>query len=371
MDFFSILQFLGWLAVGLLMYFFAATGGFDLGAGMLVPFIGKNDAERRVVINTVGPTWDGNQVWLITAGGAIFAIFPRVYAASFSGFYFGILLVLWSLFLRPVSFEFRSKLESAKWRSFWDWALCVGSFVPSLVIGVAIGNLFVGLPFQVDPISLRFIYGNPNNPSAFIDLLHLLNPFSLLVGVTCVLMLLQHGAAYLAMRTSGPVLERSKKIVIVSAILLMVSFMAAGIWISIGMNHWLNNYYAHAWLWIAPILGLLGSLLAIRFITKDAKNAKNAVNKAFYASCISLLGILGTMGYALFPYIMVSSTNPSESLLVWNASSSELSLIGILVCAVIMLPIIFYYTTFVYRKIWGRDMKISAHAIEEKQHELY
>ncbi len=365
MDLLSILQFFGWLAVGLLMYLFAATGGFDLGAGMLVPFIGKNDLERRVIINTVGPTWDGNQVWLITAGGAIFAIFPRVYAASFSGFYFGILLVLWSLFLRPVSFEFRSKLESARWRSFWDWALCIGSFVPSLVIGVAIGNLFVGLPFQVDPISLRFIYGNPNNPSAFIDLLKLLNPFSLLVGVTCVLMLLQHGAAYLVMRTSGPVLERSKKILTVSAILLMICFVTAGVWINLGMNRWLNNYRVHEWLWIAPFLGLFGSLFVIRFIKKDA------VNRAFYASCVSLLGIVGTMGYALFPYIMVSSTNPSESLLVWNSSSSALSLIGILVCAVIMLPIIFYYTTFVYRKIWNRDTKISINTIKEKQHELY
>lgn len=365
MNLFTVLQFSGWLAVGLLMYLFAATGGFDLGAGMLVPFIGKNDAERRVVINTVGPTWDGNQVWLITAGGAIFAIFPRVYAASFSGFYFGILLVLWSLFLRPVSFEFRSKIESTRWRSFWDWALCVGSFVPSLVIGVAIGNLFVGLPFQVDPISLRFIYGNPNNPSAFIDLLHLLNPFSLLVGITCVLMLLQHGAAYLAMRTSGLVLNRSKTVLKTSAILLMGCFAAAGVWISVAMNQWLNNYYAHAWLWIAPLLGFAGSIAVIRYTQKEA------VSKAFFASCISLLGIVGSMGYALFPNIMVSSTNPSQSLLVWNSSSSELSLIGILICAIIMLPIIFYYTTFVYKKLWGRDVKISTNVIEKNQHELY
>ena len=365
MDFYSILQFLGWLAVGLLMYLFAATGGFDLGAGMLVPFIGKNDAERRVIINTVGPTWDGNQVWLITAGGAIFAIFPRVYAASFSGFYFGILLVLWALFFRPVSFEFRSKLESQRWRSFWDWALCIGSFIPSLVIGVAIGNLFVGLPFQVDPISLRFIYGNPNNPSAFMDLLRLLNPFSLLVGVTCVLMLIQHGAAYLLMRTSGSVLQRSKVVLTVSAILLMVCFAISGGWISVSMNQWLNNYRAHAWLWIAPFLGFCGSIAAIGY------DRKNEFFKTFLASCVSLLGIVGTMGYALFPYIMVSSTHPSQSLLVWNSSSSELSLLGILVCAVIMLPIIFYYTTFVYKKVWGRNEKMHVNTVEKKQHELY
>lgn len=365
MNLLSMLQLFGWLAVGLLMYLFAATGGFDLGAGMLVPFIGKNDAERRVVINTVGPTWDGNQVWLISAGGAIFAIFPRVYAASFSGFYFGILLVLWSLFLRPVSFEFRSKLESARWRSFWDWALCVGSFIPSLVIGVAIGNLFVGLPFQVDPITLRFIYGNPSNPSAFIDLLHLLNPFSVLVGITCVLMMLQHGASYLNMRTTGVVLDRSKKVLKVSATLLMVCFAAAGIWISLSMSQWFDNYHAHGWLWVAPALGFIGSIFVIRFSGSERGGV------CFFASCISLLGIVGTMGYALFPYIMVSSTHPSESLLVWNSSSSALSLMGILICAVIVLPVIFYYTTFVYKKLWGRDVKISTSAIEKNQHVLY
>ncbi len=365
MDLFSILQDLGWLAVGLLMYLFAATGGFDLGAGMLVPFLGKTDAERRVVINTVGPTWDGNQVWLITAGGAIFAIFPRVYAASFSGFYFGILLVLWSLFLRPVSFEFRSKLESPKWRCFWDWALCVGSLVPSLVIGVAIGNLFVGVPFQVDPITLRFLYGDVANPSAFMDLLHLLNPFSLLVGITCVLMLLMHGAAYLVMRTAGPVLDRAKAVLKGAAILLMLCFLAAGIWISVGMNHWLANYHAHEWLWFAPALGFLGAIAVIYYCHQ------NAVVKAFAASCVSLLGIVGTMGYALFPYIMLSSTHPEQSLMVANSSSSELSLIGILICAVIMLPVIFYYTAFVYRKLWGRDVKMSAETIAQHDHVLY
>ncbi len=365
MDFFTILQSLSWLAVGLIMYLFAVTGGFDLGAGMLVPFLGKTDAERRVVINTVGPTWDGNQVWLITAGGAIFAIFPRVYAASFSGFYFGILLVLWSLFLRPVSFEFRSKLESASWRCFWDWALCVGSFVPSLVIGVAIGNLFVGVPFQVDPVSLRFIYGDASNPSAFLDLLRLLNPFGLLTGVTCVLMLLMHGSAYLVLRTAGPVYERAKKVLKCAAMLLMLCFLVAGIWISMSMNHWLANYHAHPWLWLAPLLGFLGAIATIRF------SSKNAIMKAFISSCVSLLGILGTMGYALFPYIMLSSTHPDQSLMVWNSSSSELSLIGILICAVIMLPIIFYYTAFVYRKLWGRDVKMSTDTIDQQTHVFY
>ncbi len=366
MDFYSTLQCLGWLAVGLMMFMFAVTGGFDLGAGMLVPFIGKTDAERRVVINTVGPTWDGNQVWLVIAGGVIFAIFPRVYAASFSGFYFGILLVLWALFLRPVAFEFRSKIETQCWRNFWDWALCVGSFIPALVIGVAIGNLFLGVPFQVDPITLRFMYGaNPNDPSAFIDLLMLLRPFALLVGVVCVLMMLMHGSAYLVMRTSGVILARAKTVLTVSAILLMLSFLAAGIWLMITMPQWLVNYNNHWWLWFAPLLAFLGAIGAVRF------SQKNHVVKAFSFSCVSVLGILGTMGYALFPYIMISSTHPEQSLVVWNSTSSELSLIGILVCAVIILPVIFYYTHFVYRKMWGRDVKMSVEKIEQENHVLY
>jgi cytochrome d ubiquinol oxidase subunit II len=366
MELYTILQFLGWLAVGLIMYLFAATGGFDLGAGMLTPFIGKTDAERRVVINTVGPTWDGNQVWLITAGGAIFAIFPRVYAASFSGFYFGILAVLWALFFRPVAFEFRSKIETQRWRSFWDWALCIGSFVPALVIGVAIGNLFLGVPFQVDPITLRFMYGaNPSDPSALIDLLMLLRPFALLVGIVCVLMMLMHGSAYLVMRTSGVILARAKAILKVSAILVMLGFIAAGVWLMIAMPQWLTNYHNHWWLWFAPLLGLLGAIGAIRF------SSKGCVVKAFSASCVSLLGILGTMGYALFPYIMVSSTNPTQSLIVWNSTSSQTSLTGILVCAVIMLPIIFYYTHYVYRKLWGRDVKMSVEKIAQENHVLY
>lgn len=365
MDLFTILQFLGWLAVGLIMYLFAATGGFDLGAGMLVPFLGKTDDERRAIINTVGPTWDGNQVWLITAGGAIFAIFPQVYAASFSGLYFGILLVLWALFWRPVSFEFRSKFETQKARRFWDWALAIGSFVPSLVIGVAIGNLFVGLPFSVDPITLRFIYGNPTDPAGVMDLLRLLNPFSILVGVVCVLMLLQHGAAYLVMRTEGDLLPRAKSVLKMVSLLLIVTFVLAGVWIALGMPQWLNNYHAHWWLWFAPIIAIVGSL----FVYQSVKG--HSIVTPFIASCFSLLGILGTMGYALFPFILPSSTHPSESLTVWNASSSELSLMGILICAVIMLPIIFYYTNFVYRKIWGRGVKMSAQAIKESEDHLY
>ena len=208
METLAFLQLVGWVAVGFLLFLFAATGGFDLGAGMLSPFIGRTNEERRVVINTVAPTWDGNQVWLIAAGGALFAIWPRVYAASFSGFYFAFLIVLWALFLRPVSFEYRSKMVSVRTRTFWDWALCVGSFVPALIIGVGVGNLFLGVPFQYDPVSLRFFYGpEMQDTNAIAALFGLLRPFALLVGVVSVVMMLMHGAAYLTFRTEGTVIS--------------------------------------------------------------------------------------------------------------------------------------------------------------------
>jgi len=391
MDTFAYLQLAGWVAVGFVMFLFAATGGFDLGAGMLTPFMGRSDVERRVIINTVGPTWDGNQVWLITAGGVLFAVWPRVYAASFSGYYFAFLLVLWSLFLRPVAFEYRSKFQSQKGRNFWDWMLCIGSFVPALVIGVGIGNLFVGVPFQFDPVSLRFFYGHEGLQAANAgsDFFALLNPFSLLVGVVSVVMMLMHGAAYLAMRTDGVILKRSRTMVKVAATLLIITFAVAGIWlaksivgyhwhpmanpilhplnntVTASVGGWLTNYGEHPWMLIAPIFGFVGALLAI-FFTRAQKSGA-----AFSASVMSVFGVVTTMGCSLFPFIMPSSTQPGQSLLVWNATSSAGSLIGILTTAVIMIPVIFIYTGFVYRKIWGRNRRISEVEVSQQQHVMY
>lgn len=390
MDTFMILQVLGWLVVGLVMTIFALTGGFDFGAGILLPFIGKTDAERRTVINTVGPTWDGNQVWLITAGGAIFAIWPRVYAASFSGLYFGFLLVLWALFFRPVAFEYRSKISSARWRSFWDWALFFGSFVPPLIVGVGIGNLFLGMPFQFDPISLRFFYGSSmTDSSALLNLVELLRPFALLCGVVSILMMIMHGAAYLLMRTEGVIFQRCQKIMQWTCGLLCLLFLLGGIWIATGINGfhlqfsadamqhplssnvslslggWLANYAKWPWMVLAPILGFAGAIAASIFARRSKPLA------AFISSGSSIFGIMATFGFSLFPFIMPSTVAPSQSLLVWNSSSSELSLIGILVTAIIMLPIIFTYTAFVYRKLWGRNSKLSPEAIEKQTHEFY
>jgi len=390
MDFFSILQLLGWAVVGIVIILFALTGGFDFGAGILLPFVGKTDEERRVVINTVGPTWDGNQVWLITAGGAIFAIWPRVYAASFSGLYFAFLLVLWALFLRPVSFEYRSKFVTQKWRNFWDWALFVGSFVPALLLGVAVGNLFLGFPFQYDPITLRFFYGpSMQDANALIGLLGLLRPFALLLGLFSLVMMLMHGAAYLCMRTEGTILARCQSMLKKSALVLIVLFAIAGIalawfvpgyhWtpISDPMNHplsnlvaintggWLQNYRLYPWMALAPVLGFAG--LAMVYL----QAARAHFGKAFIASIIAIFSVISTVGLTLFPFIMPSLTHPEQSLLVWNASSSETSLLGILIVAVVMLPIIFWYTAFVYKKLWGRGVRMSVDDIRLQSKVLY
>ncbi len=219
---FETLKVIWWLLLGILLIGFAIMDGFDLGAAMLLPFVARSDTERRVVINTVGPVWEGNQVWLILGGGAIFAAWPALYAASFSGFYLAMMLVLVGLILRPVGFKFRSKMPGARWRSSWDWALWVGGAVPSLVFGVAMGNLLVGVPFSFDA-ELRASYG--------FNLFDLLNPFAILCGLVSVAMLATHGAVYLSIKTEGAVAQRARTVSRFAAVAWVLLFTIAGLWL--------------------------------------------------------------------------------------------------------------------------------------------
>ncbi|WP_068306912.1 cytochrome d ubiquinol oxidase subunit II, partial [Pararhodobacter sp. CCB-MM2] len=203
----DILRVIWWLLLGVLLTGFALTDGFDMGVGALLPFVAKSDTQRRVVINTVGPVWEGNQVWFILGGGAIFAAWPPLYAVSFSGFYLAMFLILAALILRPVGFKYRSKRESALWRSSWDWALFIGGAVPALLFGVAVGNVLQGVPFHFTP-SLMPIYEG----SALGKLFALLNPFALLTGVVSLSMLLMHGAAWLGLKTEGEIAARARRI---------------------------------------------------------------------------------------------------------------------------------------------------------------
>lgn len=382
---YATLQVIAWVALGAVMLLFSLTGGFDLGAGVLLPFVGKSDDERRVVVNIVGPTWDGNQVWLIIIGAGIFAIWPRAYAVSFTGFYFAMLIVLWGLFMRPVSFEYRSKLPSQSWRTFWDWALFAGSLIPALIFGVAMGNLLLGAPFSFDPMTLRVNY-----TGSFFALLH---PFALLCGVLSLSMFIMHGAAYLFLRSEGAVYQRSKKAVMLASRCFFIIYAVIGLVllfvlngyhvdalpsnpttqpldniISVSRGAWMSNYFTYPWMLVAPILGLISAL----FTHKKARQDKRL--SCFLGSTFTVVGAVASIGFCLFPFLMPSSTFPNQSLLVWNSASSKISLEGILIVALITLPIIFVYTNFVYRKLWGRgknSYKMSEKIIQQEDHVLY
>lgn len=379
---YEVLQVIAWVALGAVMVLFSLTGGFDLGAGTLLPFVAKSDYERRVVVNTVGPTWDGNQVWLIIIGAGIFAIWPRAYAVSFTGFYFAMLIVLWALFMRPVSFEYRSKFVKQSSRTFWDWALFSGSVVPAIIFGVAMGNLLLGSPFSFDPMTLRVDYTG--------TFFGLLQPFAVLCGVLSLTMFVMHGAVYLLLRCDGVVYERSRKAAMFFSLLFLVLYLVVGIILLFGLNGyhvdalpenpsthpllntvsvyrgaWVTNYFQHPWMMIAPLMGFLGAILTYR----SAKNERRV--KCFFMSTLCILGAVSSIGFSLFPFLMPSSTYPEQSLLVWNAASSRTSLIGILIVAAISLPIIFIYTNFVYRKLWGRGQRMSEKVVSEQNHILY
>ena len=224
---YEFLRFIWWLLVGVLLIGFAITDGFDMGVGALLKVVGKDDMDRRVMINAVAPHWDGNQVWLITAGGALFAAWPPVYATAFSGFYLAMMLTLAALFMRPIGFDYRSKLENPAWRSNWDWALTFGSAVPPIIFGVAFGKLLQGVPFHFDAL-LRIKYTG--------SFFALLNPFALLVGVLSLLMFVSQGAAYLQMKTEGGLQKRSQTVGFIAGLGAAALFVLAGVWLNAGID---------------------------------------------------------------------------------------------------------------------------------------
>ncbi len=358
---YELLRLIWWALLGVLLIGFAALDGFDLGTMILLPFVARSDIERRVVINSVGPVWEGNQVWFIVGGAAIFAAWPPLYAASFSGFYLAMILVLGALILRPVGIKFRSKLEDPTWRRSWDWLLFVSGLVPSLVFGVAIGNLFEGVPYTFDA-DLRM--------QSTITLFSLLNPFALVVGLASLAMIVLHGACWLNLKTTGAVRARAYKTIPTAAICFAVLFALAGFWIaqlsgahlSVAMDHnapsnpllksvtlvhgaWLMNFWTTPILWAAPILAFVGAVFAILFRSRPGY--------AFIASALVPLGTIGTVGLSLFPFLLPSSSNPNASLTVWDASSSKLTLAIMLGAVAIFLPIVLAYTAWVYRVFKG------------------
>jgi cytochrome d ubiquinol oxidase subunit II len=373
------LKIIWWLFVGVLLIGFAITDGFDLGVGTLLPFVARSDKQRRVLLNAIGPTWEGNQVWLITAGGALFAAWPLVYAAAFSGFYWAMLLVLFALFFRPVGFEYRSKIKDPRWRNAWDWGLFVGGFVPALVFGVAFGNLLQGVPFNYD----EFV--RPHYTGSFWGLL---NPFALLAGVVSLSMLIMHGAVYLQMRTEGEIKARAAKAARVFGIVFMAAFAAAGIWQAFGIDGYkvvsmpdpgtafsplakkveiaagalMQNYSKCGYTIIAPVMAFAGGILALLL------SGANRPGIAFVFSGASLAGVILTAGFAMFPFVIPSSTHPDGSLTVYDAVSSHRTLNLMFIAVVVFLPIVLAYTTWVYRVMRG---KVTEEKIEEETHTAY
>lgn len=363
---YQTLRLIWWLLLGILVIGFAVMDGFDLGTQTLLPFVAKSDLERRVVINAVGPIWEGNQVWLILGAGAIFAAWPPLYAVSFSSFYLAMFAIIAALILRPVGFKYRSKSESPRRRASWDWALFIGGIVPTLIFGVAVGNVLQGIPFHLGP-DLRIFYDGST-------LLELLNPFALLCGLLSVTMLVMHGASWLVLKTSGPVADRARRFGTLAATATVVLFALGGLWVAVGIEgyrfvsdivtdgpsnplaktaeqgagFWFANYAAQPWTLAAPALGFAGSLLALRFL------ALRREVLTLLSSGLSVLGIIATVGLAMFPFILPSSIDPNSSLTVWDASSSHLTLFIMLVSTGIFLPIIALYTTWVYRVLWGK-----------------
>ncbi len=372
------IKLIWWLLVGVLLIGFAIMDGHDMGVGTLLPFAGKGDEERRVIINTVGPHWDGNQVWFITGGGAIFAAWPIVYATSFSGFYWAMLAVLWALFFRPVGFDYRSKIHNPTWRKTWDWGLFVGGAVPPLIFGVAFGNLLQGVPFHFDSLLVPYYTGS---------FWALLNPFALLCGVVSSAMITLHGAVYLMHRTEADIQRRSRNATLIAGTVMLAGFTLAGVWMQWIPGYaitsaidpaalpnplakevvreagaWMNNYRNMPLTLLVPLLAYVAGAATLWLAARGRTLA------AFVSSSFAITGVIGTAGVSMFPFVMPSSSVPGASLTVWDAASSHLTLTIMFWATLIFMPIIVAYTSWAYKVMAG---KVTTAYIRENEHSAY
>ncbi|MDP0563616.1 MAG: cytochrome d ubiquinol oxidase subunit II [Candidatus Endonucleobacter sp. (ex Gigantidas childressi)] len=376
---YEFLKLIWWVLIGILLIGFTITDGYDLGTANLLPFMSKTDSERRVMINAIAPHWDGNQVWLVTAGGAMFAAWPLVYATAFSGFYWAMNLVLFTLMLRPLALDYRSKIDDPRWRSVCDWGLFVSGIAPSLVFGIAFGNLFQGYGFEFDELMRSSFTSN------FFDLL---NPFALLCGIVSIAMISMQGATWQALRAGDPIQARAAKTARLLAIITAVAFALAGVWVAnipgyeltsiintngpanplaktvaiVDAGQWLVNYSKYPWMLIAPVLGFAG-LLTLTFSSTTRFHGIS-----FISSSLAQAGIIMTAGFSLFPFILPSSSHPGVSLTVWDATSSYLTLTIMTIVAAIFVPLILAYTTWCFYKMWGR---VTVADINKNSHSLY
>jgi len=327
------------LLIGVLIVGYVVLDGFDLGAGLLHLFVARDDRERRVVLASIGPVWDGNEVWLLTAGGALFAAFPIVYATVFSGFYLALILLLLALIVRAAAMEFRSRRESSAWRQAWDVAFAVSSFLAALLLGVAIGNIVRGIP--IDP-SGAYRGG----------LIGLLNPYALVVGLLAVTVMAAHGAGWLVLKTDGRVQLRARSAATVAWAaalgLWIVATLLTGIESGNGSVH-LEGLLANPLAWFAPTIFAAAWILFRRFVVDPGRELV-----AFALSGVSIAALMVMVGQAIYPNLVPGLDAPERSLTIANAASSELTLSVMLVIALIGMPIVVAYTAFVYWTFRGK-----------------
>jgi cytochrome d ubiquinol oxidase subunit II len=361
---YETLRIVWWLLLGALLIGFAVSDGFDLGIAALLRVLAKDDDERRALLETIEPVWEGNQVWLILGAGSIFAAWPLLYAAAFSGFYFAMLLVLLALIVRPVGFNFRNKIVDPRWRNGWDWILTAHGLVPALVFGVAFGNLFVGVPLRYDD-TLRIAW-----EGGFLDLLR---PFPLLAGLVSVTMILMHGAAWVAVKADETIARRAERALRLLAPAFAVLYATAGVWLLLGvpgyaidgtgdaggpsnplLKHvvrttgWFGSGALAGWACGAAGVAILAALATPLLATRRRHSP------AFLASAVALAATIASAGLALYPFLLPSSLDPRSSLTLWDASSSRTTLGLMLLVTAVLLPIVIAYTAWVYRVLRGR-----------------
>jgi cytochrome d ubiquinol oxidase subunit II len=322
-----------WL-IGMLIIGYAILDGFDFGVGILSLF-GRNEHERRIHFNAIGPVWDGNEVWLLTGGGALFAAFPAVYATVFSGFYIALMLLLAALIFRAVSFEFRNKVDSPAWRRAWDWAFGLGSLLPALLFGVAIGNILHGVPIDANGNYLGTFFG-------------LLNPYSIGVGILSLVLFTMHGAIYLAAKSDGDLRNRCPKRASNLWISFVVLYVVITLWTWLA-SPFLFKYSPGNFLFYIFIIVLLGSIIYLPILLKAGK-----INRAFLVSSLIITAMLGQMALSLYPRLVPSSIDLHYSLTVYNSSSSPLTLQTMLVIALVGVPIVIAYSVFIHYVFRGK-----------------
>lgn len=361
---YGTLKLIWWIFIIALFALFFVFGGRDFGACILLPWMGKNDVQRRLIINSIGSTWEGNQVWFVTAGGALFAAWPLVYATAFSGLYYAFLIVLMSLILRPPGFDFRGKLESSSWRTLWDYSLFISGIVPALIFGVGLGNLFLGVPFYFDETMRSHYEGS---------FFQLLTPLTVVFGLASIVLLAFHGGAFLQAKVGASVLTAIKRTNVLLGTIFVFLFIALGAWtiklsgfeitaihdvhgailpiqktVSLAAQGWLHNYSQVPALWGFPIATVIIMLMAVLFVAMDYSKV------AFTLSSLAIITALSTAAIALFPFILPSSLNPNHSLTIWDSVSSHRTLFYMFIVAIVFLPIVLAYTFWVFRVLRGR-----------------